>query len=92
MEKSKRDAIVELVNKLFVYTDSQQWQRLLAGVFKEEVFFDMSSMGGGAGTTLKATEICKAWKEGFSNLDQVHHHSGNFIVDFLSEIEANVFC
>jgi hypothetical protein len=90
--KSKHDSLVELANKLFVYTDSLQWEKLLKEVFKEEVFFDMSSLGAGEPRKLSAREICEGWKHGFDGIDQIHHQSGNFIVDFQSEIEAKIFC
>jgi hypothetical protein len=90
--KSKREEIVELVNKLFVYTDSRQWQRLLENVFMKEVLFDMSSAGAGPAKALRAEAICDMWNNGFAGIDQVHHQSGNFIVDFKSDTEAEVFC
>ncbi len=43
---SVRDEIVEVINKLFVYTDLQEWEKLQTEVFSDDVFFDMSSMGG----------------------------------------------
>jgi hypothetical protein len=90
--KSKREEIVELVNKLFVYTDAQQWSKLLKEVFKETVKFDMSSMGAGPAKEISAASVCDMWRNGFSNIDQVHHQSGNFIVDFKGDIEADIFC
>src|SRR5688572_11306601 len=90
--RSKREEIVELVNKLFVYTDSRQWDKLVKDVFKEKVLFDMSSLGAGPAKELTATAICDMWRDGFVDIDQVHHQSGNFIVDFKDEVEANVFC
>ena len=90
--KSKREEIIELVNKLFVYTDSQQWNKLLKDVFKETIHFDMSSMGAGPAKDLKAASVCEMWRNGFADIDQVHHQSGNFIVDFISDIEADIFC
>lgn len=90
--KSKRDALVELTHKLFVYTDSRQWKKLLQDVFKEKVLFDMSSAGAGAARELSAKEICDMWHQGFQGIDQVHHQSGNIIVDFQDEDQANIFC
>ena len=43
---SIRDSIVEIVNKLFVYTDLQQWDKLQTEVFTDRGLFDMSSLGG----------------------------------------------
>ena len=91
--KSKRDEIIELASKLFVYTDYQQWEKLQTEVFKETVHFDMESAGGGPAKNLTAIEICRAWKEGFTGLDAIHHQAGNFLVDFKKEENtAQVFC
>jgi len=91
--KSKRDEIIEIVNKLFIYTDYQEWNKLLEEVFTETVLFDMSSLGAGDAVEMKASTICNNWKEGFKGLDAVHHQSGNFLVKFRNDdTEADVFC
>jgi len=91
--KSKRDEVIELANKLFIYTDSQEWNKLLQEVFTQKVLFDMSSLGAGDPVEMKASEICSNWKEGFKGLDSVHHQSGNFLVKFRNDdTEADVFC
>jgi hypothetical protein len=90
--KSKHDSIIELANKLFVYTDFQYWDRLIGEVFKEQVRFDMSAVGAGPVKVLASTEICNTWKAGFVGIDHIHHHAGNFIVDFKGETEADIFC
>jgi hypothetical protein len=90
--KNKYDELIELANKLFVFTDDQNWNRLLTDVFTEEVLFDMSSLGAGDARKLKATEICDMWKTGFAGIDAVHHQSGNFLVDFNSADNADIFC
>lgn len=91
--KSKRDEVIELVNRLFVYTDSQQWNKLVKEVFKEKVLFDMTSLGSGEAKEMTAAAICDLWRKGFAGIDHVHHQSGNFIVDFNEDgIEADVFC
>jgi phage gp36-like protein len=90
--KSKRDEVIEIVNKLFIYTDDRQWIKLLSEVFKEKVFFDMSSLGGEKGE-MQATAICDAWREGFQQIDAVHHQAGNYLVKFKEEeTQAEVFC
>jgi len=91
--KSKRDEIIELASKLFIYTDYQQWDKLLSEVFKETVHFDMKSISGHAPEKLKAVDICSMWREGFAGLDAVHHQAGNFLVNFQAdETTAIVFC
>lgn len=91
--KSKRDEVIEVVNKLFIHTDYQEWEKLLGEVFTETVLFDMSSLGGGQPTELRAAEIVRMWKDGFAGIDAVHHQAGNFLVSFKAEaLEAAVFC
>jgi hypothetical protein len=90
--KSKREALVELTNKLFVYTDSRQWSKLIKDVFKETILFDMSSVGAGPPQQLTAKAICDMWESGFTGIDQVHHQAGNIIVEFLEEGVADIFC
>lgn len=90
--KSKREVIIELVNKLFVYTDMRKWDKLQDEVFTEKITFDMTSVGAGPARELTAEEVCKMWHDGFVGIDHVHHHVGNIIVDFKTEVEAEVFC
>jgi hypothetical protein len=90
--KTKREAIIELVNKLFIYTDSQQWDKLLKDVFKEKVKFDMSSMGTDAPKEISAKAICEMWKESFTGIDHIHHQAGNYIIDFTDDGIAEIFC
>jgi hypothetical protein len=91
--KSKQDEVIEIVNKLFIYTDDGQWNKILSEVFTEKVFFDMSSMSREKGSELKATAICDAWKEGLKDIDSVHHHAGNYLIKFKEEeTQADVLC
>ena len=77
--------LTELANKLFMYTDSRDWQKLLDEVFTEYVDFDMSSAGAGAPKNMKAAEICKAWKQGFHGIDAVHHQAGQYLFNLQGE-------
>jgi len=87
---SRRDQIIEVVNRLFIYTDDQEWKKLQAEVFTETVDFDMTSLGGEA-SQKTAKSICVDWEAGFKDLDAVNHLAGNFLVD-VNEDEATVFC
>lgn len=80
----------ELANKLFMYTDAQDWARLQSEVFAEDVWFDMKSAGGGEPKQLKAQEICDMWKEGFRDLDSVHHQAGHYLVG-VTGAEASIY-
>jgi hypothetical protein len=88
---STREKVIEVCHLLFIHTDNYNWSALQSEVFTEEVQFDMSSMGGEV-KMMRASEICDAWAEGFADLDSVNHLSGNYIVTFLEDGSAQVFC
>lgn len=92
VELSKREAIIEVVNRLFVYTDMQDWKRLRDEVFAEEVLFDMTSAGGAAPTRLAPQAICDMWKDGFRGIDAIHHQAGNYLVTISEDVNAEVLC
>ncbi|HEV8285419.1 MAG TPA: nuclear transport factor 2 family protein [Chitinophagaceae bacterium] len=71
--------LTEVSNKLFMYVDAQQWEKVLNEVFTETVWFDMTSAGGEA-KKLSAREICEAWRQGFIGLDAVHHQAGHYLI------------
>src|SRR3954469_15278504 len=81
-EASDKIELTELTNKLFMYTDAQQWKRLLSEVFCHEVWFDM----GDGGKNLHATEICEMWRQGFLGLDAVHHQAGHYLINIEQSI------
>jgi len=81
--------LTELTNKLFMYTDLQQWGKLLEEVFTENIFFDMISAGGEA-KTLPASDVCAMWKQGFISLDAVHHQAGHYLIN-VKEKEADIY-
>ncbi len=85
---SERDKVVEVLNRLFYYTDERDWNKLQSEVFTDSVFFDIISLGAEKAETLKASKICEMWKEGFEGIDYIHHQPGNYIVT-LSGDEAD---
>jgi hypothetical protein len=90
MEKfSIRDEIVELVNKLFIYTDMQEWDKLKNEVFTNRVLFDMSSLGGEKGEK-SSKEICDTWRNGFAGIDAINHLAGNYLIQ-IDALTATVF-
>jgi len=80
---------VEVVNKLFIYTDYQKWDKLLNEVFTGNILFDMSSLGQEI-KTIPAKEVCEIWQKGFEGLDSVNHLAGNYLVTINGET-ADVF-
>src|SRR6476660_5530533 len=82
---SLRDEIVEVINKLFVYTDEQLWDKLIDEVFVDKVLFDMSSLGGEKMETT-AENICAIWKKGFEGIDAINHLAGNYLIEINNNI------
>ena len=78
---TEREQIVEVIARLFYYTDEQNWDGLKSEVFADQVEMDMTSLGAPAVATKTAEEICSEWTEGFKDLDAVHHQSGNYLVN-----------
>jgi len=81
--------ITELSNKLFMYVDAQQWDKVLDEVFTNNVWFDMKSAGGEA-KTLEAKEVCEMWRQGLSGLDAVHHQAGHYLIS-VHEASADIY-
>jgi hypothetical protein len=86
---TEREQIVETVNKLFVYTDTQEWIKLQDQVFTSNIELDMVSMGAERPERLSSREICYRWEKAFEALDAVHHQAGNYIVEIDGD-QANV--
>jgi hypothetical protein len=84
-----REEIIETINKLFIYTDYREWEKLQSEVFTKKVHLDMSSMGADPANTT-AKKICRQWEEGFRGLDAVNHLAGNYLVTFDGD-QAKVF-
>lgn len=74
-----REAVIDVVNELFIAVDAMDWSsahRCLA----EKVHFDMTSLGDPDPSLRTAQEITAAWQTGLASLQAVHHQSGNFVV------------
>ncbi len=80
----------ELANKLFMYTDSSDWEKLQTEVFTEDVWFDMQSAGGGAPENKSAQDICTMWQDGLEGLDAVHHQAGHYLIN-VENAEADIY-
>lgn len=86
-----REELIELVNKLFIYTDNKNWKGLQNEVFAGEVFLDMTSAGGSA-ETLTSEQVCDLFHAALGSLDAVNHITGNFLVDTVNDNFSKVFC
>ncbi len=72
--------LTELANKLFMYCDAKQWNRMLVEVFTPAVWFDASSLGAGEPRSMQAKDVCQLWEEGLAGLDAIHHQSGHYLI------------
>lgn len=86
---TEREQIIETVHRLFIYTDSREWNKLQEEVFTQSVFFDMSSLGNEAKLT-SAKSICEIWESGFAGLTAVNHLAGNLLIS-VKDDQADVF-
>ena len=89
-EFTAREQIVETVNKLFVYTDEREWDKLQNEVFDSNIWLDMTSLGGSA-EQMSAKAICDMWEAGFKELNSVNHLAGNYLVTMEGEDAAQVY-
>ena len=86
----EKDKAKEVVNQLFINTDSRDWDKV-SQLFAAKVLFDMTSMVGGKPVMLTPQEIVSSWDKGLKPLKAIHHQAGNYIVN-VNQNEANVFC
>ena len=85
-----RLAVIETVDRLFVFTDRKDWEEVRA-LFADEVHFDMTSLGQGEPTTMTPKQITDTWRVGLRDVPVVHHQSSNHLVTLVGD-EALVFC
>ncbi|WP_216910212.1 nuclear transport factor 2 family protein [Nocardia noduli] len=81
-----RFAIIEVVTRMFVYTDQKRWDELLTEVFTANVDFDGGF--GGDVAVRPAADIVGDWRTGLSDLDEVHHQAGNYLIDLDGDTAA----
>jgi 3-phenylpropionate/cinnamic acid dioxygenase small subunit len=79
-----REAIVDLVNRLFVAVDNRDWAAAQA-CFADRVRFDMTSAGDLTVKELTPREITDAWEVALAPVEAIHHQSGNFRVQILGD-------
>ncbi|MEV0291957.1 nuclear transport factor 2 family protein [Nocardia sp. NPDC050710] len=78
-------AIIDVITRMFVYTDQKRWDDLLA-VFTAKVDFDGGF--GGPVEVRPAADIVGDWRAGLSDLDGIHHQAGNYLIDLHADTAA----
>jgi hypothetical protein len=87
----KKEEISDVVNKLFTYTDTRNWNGLLQEIMTEYVFFDMSSLGAGKPSMMESKKIVAGWEQGLQPVEAIHHQAGMYEIE-INPNEADVFC
>ena len=90
-EYNHKIKLTELSNKLFMFTDNRDWQKLQDEVFTKMVDFDMSSAGGDPRKKISAAEICDKWDKGLKDIDHLHHHAGQYLITIIDDKKAEVY-
>lgn len=88
--KEDKQEISALVHKLFNYIDNGSFNELQTEVFTENVFFDVSSAGGGDSKYLSSKEVCAIFELYIGSLDANSRSIGDLIVT-INGNEAEVF-
>jgi hypothetical protein len=82
--------IAEVINTLFVATDTRDWPRVRS-CFAPVVTFDMTSLIGSAPQQMSPDEIVAGWQAGLEPIEAVHHQTGNLSIACTGG-EASVSC
>ncbi len=90
MDLQDKIELTELANKLFMYTDAMQWDRLLDEVFERELYVDMKSTGGDEPSKMPAVALIEKWKAGFEGLNGIHHQAGHYVITIKRD-QAKIF-
>jgi hypothetical protein len=85
-----KDAIADVVTRLFVATDTRDWAAV-EQCLAPSVLLDMTSLAGGAPASLAPGAITAMWNEGFRTLQAVHHQIGNLRIT-VSDDRATASC
>lgn len=86
----EKQAVVDVITRLFVATDNKDW-RAVEACLADEVLLDMSSMGAGPPARVPARSIVEGWEAGLRPLRAIHHQAGNHLVEIDGD-RATAFC
>jgi ketosteroid isomerase-like protein len=85
-----KDEIGACIYRLFTATDQRDWPAVRE-CFAELVLLDMTSLAGGAPTTVTPANIADAWEAGLKPIEHVHHQAGNLQIVVHGDT-ASAFC
>jgi SnoaL-like protein len=85
-----KDQIAACIHHLFISTDERNWTEVRE-CLADSVDFDMTSLTGGAPSTLSADQIVDGWRAGLAPIEHVHHQAGNLRIA-VNGSAASAFC
>jgi hypothetical protein len=86
-----RNAIEDVVTKMFVYNDEHNWEGL-ASVFAPEVKMLHLLEGNETEHVMTPQEIVSAWRPIMEQFQSIHHQIGNMLLRSMDENSATVTC
>lgn len=85
-----KDAIGDVINRLFVGTDDRDWAAVRAAL-APRLHVDMTSVAGGAPSEIDGAELAAMWETGLQPIQAVHHQTGNLRIAVDGDT-AEAFC
>ena len=85
-----KDAIGDVINRLFVGTDDRDWAAVRAAL-APRLHVDMTSVAGGSASEIDGAEVAAMWETGLQPIQAVHHQTGNLRIAVDGDT-AEAFC
>ena len=89
-KKTKTAKIEKTIKKLFIYTDSHQWDKLKK-IFADKVLLDYSSFTGKPAAKLSPDQIIANWSGFLPKFKHTHHQLGNILAKRKNDV-GELFC
>jgi len=86
-----REQVREVVLALFDWVDQGEWA-LVAGLFADEVRWDLTAVAGGSPRLSDPDELVGAWSEALAHLDAYHYQVGGVRAFLDSDDHARASC
>lgn len=85
-----KDAIGDVINRLFVGTDNRDWVAVRAAL-APRLHVDMTSVAGGTPSEIGGADLAAMWETGLRPIQAVHHQTGNLRIAVDGDA-AEAFC
>ena len=85
-----KDAIGDVIHRLFIGTDSHDWNAVRAAL-APRLHVDMTSLTGGEPSEIDGPALAAMWETGLQPIQAVHHQVGNLRISVDGDA-AEAFC